>query len=257
MLLESLKTWEKTSKMSELTGKVALVTGASRGIGRAIAVALAKEGVHVAVNYVARFEEANKTCSLIVDHGARCLAVRADVSRSSEVTQMVKNIELELGAILILVNNAGIVHRESLEKIREEDWDRVMAVNLKSAFLVTQAVLPGMRESRWGRIINVSSVAAQTGGVTAPTYVASKAGLWGLTHSYAALLVKEGITANSVAPALIETEMVTRDLNVTPDRIPMGRFGKAEEVAQAVVMLVKNGYMTGQTINVNGGWYFS
>jgi 3-oxoacyl-[acyl-carrier protein] reductase len=243
--------------MDEIKGQVALVTGASRGIGRALAVVLAKEGLDVVVNYFSRKDEANRTKSLVEDCGVRCLTVQADVSLSSEVTKMVRHIESELGSILVLVNNAGIVHRESLDKIREEDWDRVLAVNLKSAFLVTQAVLPGMRKVGWGRIINISSVAAQTGGITAPTYVASKAGLLGLTHSYAALLVKEGITVNAVAPALIETEMVTKDLNVTPDRIPVGRFGRVEEVAEAVVMLIRNGYMTGQTVNVNGGWYFS
>ena len=154
-------------------GKVALVTGASRGIGRAIAVALAREGADVAVNCLTREEEAKKTCSLVEGQGRRALPVRADVSKSPEVAQMVKTVQKELGKILILVNNAGIAHRENLENIREEDWDRVIAVNLKSAFLVTQAVVPGMRESRWGRIINISSVAAQTGGITAPTYVAS------------------------------------------------------------------------------------
>jgi len=243
--------------MNNLKGKVALVTGASRGIGRAVAVALAVQGAKVAVNYIARTEAANKTCHMVENEGVQSLAVKADVSNSHEVIQMVRLVERELGPILILVNNAGIVHRASLEKLTEEDWDRVLAVNLKSAFLVTQAVLPGMRASHWGRIINISSVAAQTGGITAPTYVASKAGLLGLTHSYAALLVKEGITANSVAPALIETEMVTEDLRATPDRIPLGRFGQVEEVAEAVVLLARNGYMTGQTVNINGGWYFT
>jgi 3-oxoacyl-[acyl-carrier protein] reductase len=242
--------------MESLAGKIALVTGASRGIGRAIAVALAREGVDVAVNYFSKEEEARKTCALVEDAGRRALGLRADVSISSEVDQMVRTVEQKLGRIAIVVNNAGIAHRASLEDIREEDWDRVMTVNLKSAFLVTQAVLPGMRQSRWGRIINISSVAAQTGGITAPTYVASKAGLWGLTHSYASLLMKEGITANCICPALIETDMV-KELKATPDRIPLGRFGKVEEVSEVVAMLVRNGYMTGQTINVNGGWYFS
>jgi 3-oxoacyl-[acyl-carrier protein] reductase len=243
--------------MSELTGRAALVTGGSRGIGRAIALALATEGVDVAVNYLSRTEEADRTCDLIRERGARCLSVRADVSKSSEVTRIVGTIEDELGEVLILVNNAGIVHRERIENIREEDWDRVIAVNLKSAFLVTQAVLPAMRRHGWGRIINISSTAAQTGGITSPTYVASKAGLWGLAHSYALQLVKEGITANIVAPALIDTDMVREDLNATPGRIPMERFGRPEEVAEAVLMLVRNSYITGQTINVNGGMYFS
>ena len=242
--------------MDELSGKVALVTGASRGIGRAIAVALAREGADLAVNYFSRDEEAKETCSLIEKLGRRALRVRADVSKSFEVARMMETIERELGKISILVNNAGIAHRAKLENITEEDWDTVLAVNLKSAFLVTQAVVPGMREKKWGRIVNISSVAAQTGGITAPTYVASKAGLLGLTHSYAAILIKEGITANTVSPALIETDMV-KGLEANPALIPMGRFGTVVEVAEAVVMLVKNGYMTGQTISVNGGLYFS
>jgi 3-oxoacyl-[acyl-carrier protein] reductase len=243
--------------VNELSGKTALVTGASRGIGRAIAVALAKEGVDIAVNYLKRADEAEKTCSTIKDLGRRAISVQADVSVSTEVAQMVESIERRLGTIQILVNNAGIAYRASLDKIPEKDWDRVIDVNLKSAFLVTQAVLPGMRKDHWGRIINISSVAAQTGGITAPPYVASKAGLWGLTHSYARLLVKEGITVNTVAPALIATDMVTEDLKATPAQIPVGRFGTVEEVAEVVVMLVKNGYMTGQTLKVNGGWYFT
>ena len=169
---------------------------------------------------------------------------------------MVHTVERELGQVQILVNNAGIAVRKSLYEITEQDWDKVLAVNLKSAFLITQSVFQGMRELRWGRIINISSVAAQTGGITAPPYVASKAGLWGLSHSYAAQLIKDGITVNTVAPALIETDMV-REIEAKPDRIPIGRFGNVEEVADVVLMLARNGYITGQTINVNGGWYFS
>ena len=168
---------------------------------------------------------------------------------------MIHCVERELGRVQILVNNAGIAVRKSLYEITEQDWDRVLAVNLKSAFLIIQAVFQGMRELHWGRIINISSVAAQTGGITAPPYVASKAGLWGLSHSYAALFIKDGVTVNTVAPALIETDMV-RELEAKPDRIPVGRFGKVEEVADVVLMLARNGYITGQTINVNGGWYF-
>jgi len=170
---------------------------------------------------------------------------------------MVGQIEQELGPISILVNNAGISRSQPLDQITERDWDEILTVNLKSMFLTCQAVLPGMRQRRWGRIINLSSVAAQLGGVVGPHYAASKAGCLGLTHSYAALLAKEGITVNAIAPALIETEMVTRNLKATPERIPMGRFGKIEEVAEVAVMLAGNGYITGQTINVNGGWYMS
>lgn len=242
--------------MDEISGKVALVTGAASGIGQAIALALAREGLDVAVNYLSRKNEAESTCKTIRDNGQRGLPIRADVSRSDEVTDMMAAVERELGPVQVLVNNAGVVHRDLLENLSETDWDRVLTVNLKSAFLVTQACLPKMRDARWGRIINISSVAAQTGGVTGPIYVASKAGLIGLTHSYAALLVKEGITANSIAPALIDTDMA-RQIGATPAPIPVGRLGTVEEVADVAVMLVKNGYITGQTINVNGGWYYS
>jgi 3-oxoacyl-[acyl-carrier protein] reductase len=243
--------------MQELKGKVALVTGGSRGIGAAISLALAKAGADVAVNYQSRADEAQKVCSSIQKLDRRAATVQADVSQSAAVQEMVSKIERELGPVSILVNNAGIARQQKVEDIREADWDEIIDVNLKSAFLVTQAVLPAMRAARWGRIINLSSVAAQTGGVVGPHYAASKAGLIGLTHSYASRLAKEGITANAIAPALIETEMVTSNLSAKPDLIPVGRFGTADEVADVAVVLAKDGYITGQTINVNGGWYFS
>ncbi len=243
--------------MAQLEGKTALVTGGSRGIGRAVALALAEAGANVCINYLAQRDAADEVCAAIREKGRKSLAVQADVSRSDQVSRLVAQVREELGSVDILINNAGVAHKDKLENMTEADWDRVMAINLKSAFLVTQAVLPGMRENRWGRIVNMSSVAAHTGGVTGPIYVASKAGMIGLTHSYASLLVKEGIMVNSVAPALIETDMVTKDLKATPAPIPLGRFGTAEEIAEVVVMVVNNGYMTGQTINVNGGWYFS
>jgi 3-oxoacyl-[acyl-carrier protein] reductase len=157
----------------------------------------------------------------------------------------------------VLVNNAGITRPQAPEAITEQDWDEVLAVNLKSVFLVTEAVLPGMRARRWGRVINLSSGAAQTGGVVGPHYAASKAGIMGLTHAYASLLATEGITVNAIAPALIATEMVTTNPKARPDLIPVGRFGSVEEVAEVAVLLAQNGYVTGQTINVNGGWYLS
>ncbi len=169
--------------------------------------------------------------------------------------RMVATIESELGPVQILINNAGISRQQPLDEILENDWDEIIDVNLKSAFLVSQAVLSQMRSKHWGRIIMMSSVAAQTGGVIGPHYAASKAGMIGLTHSYAALLAKEGITVNAVAPALIATEMMAQNKKARADLIPIGRFGSTEEVADVVIMLVKNGYMTGQTINVNGGWY--
>jgi len=243
--------------MGEISGKIALVTGASRGIGRAIAIALAKGGVDVAVNFKNREKEAEETCSKIEGFNRRSISVGGDVSVAADVSLIMRTVEKHLGEVEILVNNAGITRPQALDEITEGIWDEVIQNNLKSAFLVTQAVLPGMRARRWGRVINLSSIAAQLGGVVGPHYAASKAGIIGLTHSYAALLAKEGITANVIAPALIETEMVTSNPNARPDLIPIGRFGTVEEIADVVVMLAANGYITGQTINVNGGWYMS
>jgi 3-oxoacyl-[acyl-carrier protein] reductase len=246
-----------TSIVDDITGKIALVTGASRGIGRAIAIALAREGAEVAVNYRSREEEANAVALAIRELGRRSIAVRADVSKCDDVVRMIQTVETKLDSIGILVNNAGIAKPQPLEEITEQDWDELIAVNLTSCFLVTQAVLPAMRARRWGRIINLSSVAAQLGGVVGPHYAASKAGMLGLTHSYAALLAKEGITANAIAPALVETEMVTSNLRARADLIPVGRLGNVEEIAAIAVLLAKNGYITGQTISPNGGWYMS
>lgn len=243
--------------LNDLTGKVALVTGASRGIGRAIAVALAEAGADVAVNYHAHADEAQEVCREIEGLERRAVAIGADVSIGGDVSRLVATVEEQLGPVSILVNNAGVTRPQPLEEITEQDWDEILAVNLKSMFLVTQASLPRMRAAHWGRIINLSSVAAQTGGVVGPHYAASKAGILGLTHSYAHLLAKEGITVNAIAPALIETEMVTSNPKARPDLIPVGHFGTVEETADAAVMLARNGYITGQTINVNGGWYMS
>lgn len=243
--------------LSDLTGKVALVTGASRGIGRAIAVALAEVGADVAANYNIHADEAEAACREIEGQGRRAVAIGADVSIAADVSRLIGSVEEQLGPIDILVNNAGVTRPQPLEEITEQDWDEILAINLKSMFLVTQAVLPKMRAAHWGRIINLSSVAAQTGGVVGPHYAASKAGILGLTHSYAHLLAKEGITVNAIAPALIETEMVTSNPNARPDLIPVGHFGTVEETADVAVMLARNGYTTGQTINVNGGWYMS
>jgi 3-oxoacyl-[acyl-carrier protein] reductase len=243
--------------VDKLAGKIALVTGGSRGIGRGCAAGLAEAGADIAVNFRVQEEAAKETCSLVERLGRRALRVQADVSRASEVERMIRKVEQDLGAIEILVNNAGIARRYPWDQIPEEGWDETIAVNLKSAYLLTQAVLPGMRARRWGRIINISSGAAATGGVVGPYYAASKAGLLGLTHGYASFLAKEGITVNAVAPSLIETHMVTQDLQVKPSLVPVGRFGTIEEVADVVVMLAKNGYITGQTIFVNGGRYLT
>jgi 3-oxoacyl-[acyl-carrier protein] reductase len=243
--------------MTDLSQRIALVTGASRGIGRAAAIALARAGAHVAVHFHTRESDAHDVQRDIHALGRQSIVVQADVSKADHVTGLVHAVESGLGTIDILVNNAGITRPQPIEAITERDWDELIAVNLKSIFLVTQAALPAMRPKRWGRIVNLSSVAAQLGGVVGPHYAASKAGVLGLTHAYAALLAKEGITVNAIAPALVATDMVTSNPRATPALIPVGRFGSADEVAETVVWLARNGYVTGQTINVNGGWYMS
>jgi len=240
---------------TDLRGRVALVTGASRGIGAAVAVALADAGAAVAVNYRERADEADKVVAAITAKGGRAIAVAADVAQSAAVTHMVEQVTTSLGPIDILVNNAGIAIVRRLDELTEEDFDRTITVNLKSAFLCTQAVIPAMRARKWGRIVNVTSGAARGAGSIGPHYNASKAGMEGLTRGYAARLVKEGITVNSVAPSLIDTDMMGGRTDLAAN-IPLGRFGQAHEVAQAVLMALGNDYMTVQTIVLNGGMSF-
>lgn len=243
--------------MDDLQGRIALVTGAGRGIGRAIAVALAKAGCDVAINYRERDAEAGETARLVESLGRRAFLARADVADADQVARMAEEVARGLGPVGVLVNNAGQSRPMPLDALTINDFDDALSVNLRSAFLVTQAVLPGMRSRGWGRLVFVSSVAAQLGGVVGPHYAASKAGLSGMAHAYAALLAPEGITANVIAPALIETDMVRANPRAAANLIPVGRFGRPEEVADAAVLVAGNGYMTGQTINVNGGWYMS
>jgi 3-oxoacyl-[acyl-carrier protein] reductase len=243
--------------MDDLQNRIALVTGASRGIGAGIAIALARAGADVAVNYRERADAAQNVCNEIQALGRHAVAVQADVSVAAEVTRMVSEIERQLGPVDILVNNAGIAIPRKLEDITEAEWDLILTVNTKSMFLVTQAVISGMRERKRGRIINLSSVAAQTGGAVGAHYASSKAAMIGFTHYCANAFVNEGITCNAIAPALIETEMVTSNLNAKPTMIPMGHFGSVDDISSVAIMLANNDFITGQTISVNGGWYFS
>ena len=241
--------------MAALNGWVALVTGGSRGMGRAFGVSLAVAGAAVAVNYLEKATEAKQVVDTIRGRGGEAMTVGADVSQSAAVTGMVAAVERELGPIDVLVNNAGLGLVRTVDDLTEADFDRTIAVNLKSVFLCTQAVIPGMRMRKWGRIVNISSGAARGGGGVGPHYNASKAGMEGMTRGYAARLVKDGITVNAVAPSLIQTDMVGAVAS-SAARIPLGRFGTPEECAQVVMMLLGNEYMTGQTVALSGGLSF-
>ena len=239
-----------------LDQRIALVTGASRGIGKAVALMLAQAGADVAVNYHERAEEARAVVEAIRALGRRAIAIGADVSSAAAVAAMTQAIAGQLGPVDILVNNAGIGLIRSIDALTEAEFDATLAVNLKSVFLCTQAVLPHMRARRWGRVVNISSGAARGGGGIGVHYNASKAGMEGLTRGYASRLAAEGVTVNAVAPSLIETDMMSARRDEYVKRIPLGRMGTPEEVAQAVLMVVGNPYMTGQTVQLNGGTQF-
>lgn len=240
-----------------LHDRIALVTGASDGIGRATALALAAAGAHVVVNYRAGDENAAELVTAIEKLGRQAVAVRADVSEPGDVEQMMITVRRELGPVDILVSNAGMARPLALEALHLATWDATFAVNLRASFILSSAVIPDMRARKWGRLIYVSSTAARVGGIVGPHYAASKAGLEGLMHSYASLLAKEGITSNAIAPALIETKMLAGNPAVVVDKIPVGRFGTSEEVADMIVAVAQNSYVTGQTIQVNGGLYMT
>jgi len=243
----------------ELKDRVALVTGASRGIGRAVAVELARAGARVAVNYAASEEAAREVVKAIEELGGQAIPVKFDVSDPEEVSRGIKEVEDALGGIEILVNNAGITRDGLLARMKEEDWERVLSVNLRGAFLVTRAVLPGMMKRRWGRIVNISSVVAFSGNPGQTNYAASKAGLVGFSRSLALEVARRGITVNVVAPGFIETDMTAalpeKAREALLSRVPMGRAGTPEEVAHAVVFLAseKASYITGTVLHVNGG----
>ena len=241
-----------------LEGHAALVTGGSRGIGQAIATRLAEAGSDVAVAFEHESKTAEDVAERIRQMGRRAIAVGADLSDPAQVSSLVDRAEAALGPTDILISNAGIGPRQALEEITLEDWDRVMNINLRPAFLLAQRLIPGMRERKWGRIILMSSVAAFTGGIIGPHYATSKAALIGLTHALAGPLAPHGVTVNAIAPALIETDMMPSDVAARQriaERIPVGRLGRAEEVAEVVLSLVTNPYITSQTLLVDGGIY--
>lgn len=243
----------------DLRGRIALVTGASSGIGYATALRLAEAGADISIGYGRKEQAAQVLAEHIRQMGRRAVPLRGDMHKPSEVLALVDATETELGPIDILISNAGAGIRKRLEEITLEEWNEIINVNLRAAFLLAQRITPGMRNRRWGRVVFVSSVAAFTGGIVGPHYAASKAGLLGLMHSLASSLAPHGVTVNAVAPALIaETGMLPGGPGAEGElvtRIPVGRLGKPEDVVEAILMLVVNSYMTNQTILIDGGMY--
>ncbi len=239
--------------------KVALVTGGSRGIGRAVSLRLAAAGHAVAVNYARRAETADEVTAAVTAAGGRAIAVQADVGDEAQVVAMVERVAAELGPVDILVNNAGITRDDLLVRMSVNDWDEVMTTNLRSLYLCSKAVMRGMLRARWGRIISIGSVSGITGNAGQTNYSASKAGVIGFTKSLSREVGSRNITVNAVAPGFIETDL-TSDLSreaVAAARgiIALGRLGQPEEVASAVGYLASDeaSYITGQTIVVDGG----
>ena len=240
-------------------GRIALVTGASRGIGRAVALALAANGADVAVNYAGSTQAAETVAEEIRAMGRKALVVQADVSDAAAVQQMIADVTKEFGRIDILVNNAGITRDGLLMRMKDEDWDAVLKTNLTGVYYCTKAVVKAMMKQRYGRIINMSSVVGVTGNAGQANYAAAKAGVIGFTKATAKELASRSITVNAVAPGFIESDMTAG----LPDKAktdmaassPLGKIGQPADVAQAVVFLASDwaGYITGQTLHVDGG----
>lgn len=241
-----------------LNGRVALVTGASRGIGYEVAQRLATEGVAVALGYLSSKDEAEGLAGRIRESGGRAISVGGDVSQADDLKRMVDSTRDGLGEIDILVSNAGGAKRLTLDEVTLEDWEDAINTHARAAFLLSQMVVPGMRERKWGRIILLSSLAAINGGVAGPHYSATKAAVIGLMRYMARAFAPDNITVNVVAPAFTMTDAFSRmgderELERIKGLIPLGRFGRAAEIADLTVAAIRNGFLTGQTLLADGG----
>jgi 3-oxoacyl-[acyl-carrier protein] reductase len=237
-----------------LNGAVALITGASGGIGQAVARRLAAEGSAVALAYGANADPAQRLADELVAGGGHAMAVGADLRRADAPAELLAAIEPHLGAIDVLVAAAGLGRQQTLEEVSVDDFDEMLAVNLRAPFLLAQRTVPGMCARGFGRVLFVSSIAAFTGGIVGPHYAASKAGLHGLTHFLASRAARFGVTVNTIAPALItETRMLPGEPDELRQRVPVGRLGKPDEVADLALAMLRNGYLTNQVVSVDGG----
>lgn len=247
--------------MGKLDGKTAIVTGASRGIGRAIALQLASEGANVVVNFSGSEQKASQVVEEIQNLGSQAIAVQANISDSDSVQQLMNATQEQFGSIDILVNNAGITRDNLLMRMKEDEWDDVINTNLKGVFLCTKAVTRQMMKQRAGRIINISSIVGVMGNAGQANYVAAKAGVIGLTKTTARELASRNILVNAIAPGFITTEMtetLPEDVkSAMLTQIPLAKLGKPEDIAKAVVFLASDdaSYMTGQTLHIDGGMY--
>jgi 3-oxoacyl-[acyl-carrier protein] reductase len=240
--------------MEDFADRVALVTGGSGGIGSELSVRLAGAGAAVAVHYAANRAMAEDVVGKISATGGRAIAVAADLSDPEAPEQLVEAVERALGPVDVLAANAGRARPASYEEVDAAAFDKTLAVNLRAPFLLARRVLPGMRERRFGRVLFTSSVAALTGGIVGPDYASSKSGLHGLLHYLAARVAPDGVTVNVIAPALIErTGMLPGDPGELASRVPVGRLGTPEEVADLALAVLRNGYVTNQVISIDGG----
>jgi len=240
--------------VDELAHRVALVTGASGGIGRQLSLRLAGDGAAVAVHYGANREAAERVVETIRAGGGQAVALAADLRDARATAGLIDAVEGRLGPVDVLVANAGLSQPGSYEEVDAAAFDETLAVNLRAPYLLARGVLSGMRARQFGRILFTSSVAALTGGIVGPQYAASKAGLHGLTHFLAARAARDGVTVNAIAPALIEdTAMLPGDPGDLKQRVPVGRLGKPDEVADFALAVLRNGYITNQVMSVDGG----